>query len=565
MPEGFDGEMQEIIRDFVAESRETLDGLDRKFLELGKNPEDPELLNAIFRAVHTIKGAAGFLGLNQLVEVAHKAENVMGKLRQKELVLTEEIVAALLSGVDIIKLLLGHVDAGDGVQEDISATVRELEGCLVPKDDLTPETERSGGETAAAAQLPAAAVGKKAASPGEQTVRVDIKRLDGVMDLVGEMVLGRNRLLKLMERLDEKYPEDELTESFGATFSFIDLVTSDLQLAVMKTRMQPLRKVFNRFPRMAWDLAKSRGKEVDLQVIGEDTELDKSVIDEIGEPLVHLLRNSVDHGIEPPGERIAAVKPGAGALRLYAGYENNNVVIILEDDGRGIDVEAVREKAVQKGVLALAEAERLSEKETLELIFLPGLSTAKKVDDVSGRGVGLDVVKTSINRLKGIVQVETRKGKGTKFTIRLPFTVAILQALIVKAGSETYAVPLSAITEIIRISPGDIRPLNGGEVIIRRDKTVTVLRLESEFGYEPSNSGDRQYVVVLSMMEGSVGLLVDGLVGQEEVVIKPIGDTGSRAKGLAGVTITGDGRVILILDVEMLIKSKAGQPGALAS
>ncbi len=586
-------EMREIIQDFITESRETLENLDRSFIELENAPDDPDLINSIFRAMHTIKGAAGFLSFGQLVTVAHKAENVLNKIRQGELKLDKEMTAALLRAVDMIKLLLCHIEAGDGAEEDLTQVVGELEAVmeqlpsappageekvigeilveekivsqeavhealdiqsqvnlkvgeiLIEKGDLNQE----GLQTALEKQ-------KAYRQASEQTIRVDTKRLDSVLDLVGELVLGRNRLSKLAYRLEEKFPDDELVSDMVQNASFMDLVTSDLQMAVMKTRMQPIRKVFNKFPRMVWDLAKACGKEVEFDVRGEETELDKSVIEEIGDPLVHLLRNSVDHGIEMPDERAAAGKPPQGRVRLSAGYEGNHVIITLSDDGKGIDIDAVKAKAVQSGSFTEAEAGRLGEKEALDLIFMPGLSTAKKVSDVSGRGVGMDVVKNNITRLKGSVDVESARGRGTTMTVRLPLTVAILQALMVKVGGENLALPLSAVSEIIRVSPAEITTLNGREVVNKRDRAISVVRLDREFGLRKGGAGEGEwrYLIVLSMRDGRIGLLVDGLNGQEEIVIKSMGETGSSAKGIAGATITGDGDVVLVLDIEVLIK-----------
>lgn len=592
MPDDND-EMREIIQDFITESRETLENLDRSFVELENSPDDPDLINSIFRAVHTIKGAAGFLSFGQLVTVAHKAENVLNKIRQGELKLDKEMTATLLRAVDMIKLLLCHIEAGDGAEEDLTQVVAELEAVMERRPATPPAGEEKVlGEILVEEKVVSqeavhealdiqsqvnlkvgeilvekgdlsqeglhAALEKQKAyrQSSEQTIRVDTKRLDSVLDLVGELVLGRNRLSKLAYRLEEKFPDDELVSDMVQNASFMDLVTSDLQMAVMKTRMQPIRKVFNKFPRMVWDLAKNCGKEVEFEVRGEETELDKSVIEEIGDPLVHLLRNSVDHGIEMPDERAAAGKPPQGRVSLSAGYEGNHVIITLSDDGKGIDVDAVKTKAVQSGALNEAEAARLGEKEALDLIFMPGLSTAKKVSDVSGRGVGMDVVKNNITRLKGSVDVDSVKGRGTTMTIRLPLTVAILQALMVKVGGENLALPLSAVSEIIRVSPSEITTLNGREVVNKRDRAISVVRLDREFALRKVGSGEGEwrYLIVLSMRDGRIGLLVDGLNGQEEIVIKSMGETGSSAKGIAGATITGDGDVVLVLDIEVLIK-----------
>lgn len=626
-----DDEMREIIQDFIVETKETIEDLDRKFLELEKSPDDPELLNSIFRAMHTIKGASGFLGFTKLVEVAHRGESILNKLRQFELRLDDRITVALLKGVDMIKLMVGHIEEDDGIEADTADVMKALDAILEGRDGAKEEAASAPPaptatmiseeeakrllaemeapyvpETAAPAMTEEQAMAlmaemdapveapepepeelkklgeilvesghitpdnlahglaiqaqqtQKLEKAGklavEQTIRVDTKRLDGVLDLVGELVLGRNRLSKLVYKLEDLNPDDEVVAALAETSSFLDLITTDIQVAVMKTRMQPIKKVFNKFPRMVWDLAHSKGKDIDFVVTGEETELDKSVIEEIGDPLVHLLRNSVDHGVEPPEERVAAGKPARGSMKLSAGYEGNHVIITLEDDGRGIDRAAVKSKAVANGSIGAHEAERLSDKEVLDLIFLPGLSTAKVVSDVSGRGVGMDVVKNNITKLKGNVILSSTHGKGTKVEIRLPLTVAILKALMVVVAGDTYALPLASVAEIIRISSKEIKTLNGKEVVSMRDHALTLIRLDREFGRCGDNVDALHYVVVLSIGGDRVGLLVDSLLGQEDVVIKQMGDTKSDAKGIAGATITGDGNVVLILDIEVLVK-----------
>jgi len=368
-------------------------------------------------------------------------------------------------------------------------------------------------------------------------------------------VLGRNRLAKLSARLEATHPDDELVQTLVEVSAQIDLITTDLQLAVMKTRLQPVRRVFGKFPRMVRDLARAKGKEVDLQIFGEETELDKSVIEEIGDPLVHLIRNAVDHGIEPPEERERAGKPRRGTIRLAASHEGNHILIQIQDDGRGMDPAFLRKKAVEKGLIDEAEAQRLSDQDAIQLIFTPGFSTASQVSDLSGRGVGMDVVKSNITRLNGTIEIDTAVGKGTTMTIKLPLTVAIIQALMVQVGQEIFAIPLSTVVETIRIAPSEIQTIEGREVVSLRKSVLPLVRLRDEFSIPTNDEAlQRLYVVIVALAEKRFGILVDRLHGQEEVVIKSLGDYFSSGDGIAGATITGDGKVVLILDMAMLIR-----------
>ena len=383
--------------------------------------------------------------------------------------------------------------------------------------------------------------------------------MDNVMNLVGEMVLKRNRLLKLSSSLEQRYEDDENVHGLTETVSHLNLITSDLQQAVMKTRMLPIKKVFNKFPRMVRDLARQKGKEIDLQVFGEETELDRSVIEEIGDPLVHLIRNSVDHGIEPPEDREKYAKKRQAAITLSAYHEGSHIIIQIEDDGRGIDVEKVKSKAIEKGIIDENESNRMREKELVNLIFHPGFSTADKVTDVSGRGVGMDVVKSNIAKLNGIIDIETTKNKGTKISIQLPLTVAIIQALMVEVGGEIFAVPLHSVLETVRINTKDIKMIDKQEVVRLRDNVLTLIKLSEEFSIEDAGTGDDWvYIVVIELAERKMGLVVDRLHGQEEAVIKSLGEYLANTEGITGATITGDGRVVLILDIPTLCGAWSG-------
>ncbi len=416
----------------------------------------------------------------------------------------------------------------------------------------SPREEGHGPDGAGGAKLPEGGV------EVDQTIRVEITRLDSVMNLVGELVLGRNRLVKLSSDIGGVTNFEQRIKEVAEAISQLNRVTTDLQTAVIKTRMQPIKKVLGKFPRMVRDLSRKMGKTIRLELAGEETELDKSVIEEIGDPLVHIIRNSIDHGIEPPEDRMAQGKNPEGVVKVSAYQEGNSIVIEISDDGRGIDVEKVKRKAVEKGILTEADVQRMSEADAVNIIFLPGFTTAENVTDVSGRGVGMDVVRTNINKINGSVDIVTQKGAGSTFNIRLPLTIAIIQALMVSIGSETYAIPLASVIETVKITEKDIKLLSGSEVLNLRDQVLPLIRLRDEFMVPPLSGDDGipegQYVVVVQIGTKNLGLVVDNLPYQEEVVIKSMGQLLAGIRGLAGATITGDGRVIIILDVGEILQ-----------
>ncbi|GMT42364.1 MAG: chemotaxis protein A [bacterium] len=600
--------MDEIVNDFVTETDELIEFLDNDLIALEKSPGDLELINKIFRAVHTVKGAAGFLGFDKMVDVVHHAEGVLNKCRQGQLEVTPQINDVILKAVDTLKVILDMIRSHADIDVDVTSIVQELkfhtsepgekeagaeevetdaaeevdsksmigqmlveeqkitqeqleealeeqeippkigeiliEKNLITKEDLDAALKKQGSPTAP--------------GPSEQTIRVDINRLDEVMNLVGELVLGRNRILQIGSDLEKTYEADSRVQSLLDTMAHINMVTSDLQLAVMKTRMQPIKKVFNRFPRMVRDLAKNMQKEINLDIEGEETELDKSVIEEIGDPLVHLVRNSIDHGVELPDEREAAGKPRQGNIKLSAFYEGNNIIIEISDDGKGMDAENIISIALEKGLVQKQDADRMSERDKLNLIYCPGFSTAREVSDISGRGVGMDVVRSNVLKLSGTINTATELGKGTVISIRLPLTVAIIQTLMVSVGEEIFALPLMSVLETVRTSPGSIQYVDRREVIRLRDEVLPLVRLEDVFDIETfyttndaANSdtvADWLYVVVIAVAEKKIGIVVDKLIGQEEVVIKSLGEY-MQPKGIAGATILGSGKVTLIVDL----------------
>lgn len=411
-----------------------------------------------------------------------------------------------------------------------------------PAADAVPEVK---AEEKASADAPAHAEKKLR---GGQSVRVDIDKLDTLLNLVGELVINKTRL----EQIGLSHHLADLTE----TIEQMDRVTTDLQAVVMKVRMVPVGQVFNRFPRMVRDLSRDLNKEVNLIIQGEETELDRTVIDEIGDPLVHLLRNAIDHGVEEPAEREAKGKNPVGEIRLIARHEGNNVIIMVEDDGAGVNPEVVKQKALEKGLITQAEAEKMETAEAVKLLFVPGFSTARVVTDVSGRGVGMDAVKTKIESLGGMVDIETKVSEGSKFTIRLPLTLAIIQALLVKVCEEIYAIPLGSIDSTINITPGDIKTIQNQEVILLRGQIIPIVRLGNVLGVPATETESQEelYVVIVHMGDQKAGVIVDTLIGQQEIVIKSLGKLLASIKVLAGATILGDGRVALILDVGSLMQ-----------
>ena len=389
----------------------------------------------------------------------------------------------------------------------------------------------------------------------EQTIRVEVKRLDHLMNLIGELVLGKNRLLKIYDDVEERYEGEKFFEELNQVVSSLSLVTTDIQLAVMKTRMLPIAKVFNKFPRMIRDLSRDLGKQIDLEISGEETELDKSIVEEIGDPLVHIIRNSCDHGIEDPETRKAMGKPEKGLVQLKAYNEGNHIVVEIVDDGKGLDADMLKSKSIEKGIITEREADAMSEKEAFGLIFRPGFSTAAKVTNVSGRGVGMDVVKTNIEKLNGIIDIESEVGKGTVMKLKIPLTLAIIQSLLVGTQEEFYAIPLASVLETVRVPIDDIYTIDGKNVLRLRDEVLSLVRLSDVFGVEKVfDGGDHTYVVIIGVAEAKLGIIVDTLVGQEEIVIKSMGDYLQNIPGIAGATIRGDGRVTLIIDVGAMME-----------
>ncbi len=421
-----------------------------------------------------------------------------------------------------------------------------------PKQEVAPKTETpKAPKTETKAKAKADTEENKAPSIGvEQTVRVDVRRLDHLMNLIGELVLGKNRLIRIYSDVEERYDGEKFLEELNQVVSSISAVTTDLQLAVMKTRMQPVGKVFNKFPRMVRDLSRELGKSIELIIEGEETELDKSIVEEIGDPLIHIIRNSCDHGIEPLEERRRLNKPETGKVQLSAYNEGNHIVIKISDDGKGLDPVMLKEKAIEKGVISERDAEGMSDREAFNLIFKPGFSTAKVVSNVSGRGVGMDVVKTNIEKLNGIIEIDSEVGVGTTQKLKIPLTLAIIQALLVGVQEEYYAIPLSSVLETVHISQDEIYTVDGKSVLRLRDEVLSLVRLSDIFKVDAIlESNSDVYVVIIGLADQKIGVIVDYLIGQEEVVIKSLGYYLKNTRGIAGATVRGDGKITLIVDV----------------
>jgi two-component system, chemotaxis family, sensor kinase CheA len=580
----FDNEMAEILESFIVETREIFEKFAQDLLLLEKGNANGELLNSIFRAVHTVKGTSSFLGLDQMTQLAHSFEDVLNKLRRGELQVSSDKMDVMFEAYDLMKVLLEQIESRKIEKINLDPILAKLkaisQGAAIPaetpaaKSASTPappppsvaavaagfETPQPAQSTAPAASAataatphPADAVGAKTA---DTTIRVDVARLDSLMNLVGELVLGRNRLTQIAHQLGQDFEGNPLAKDLGETSSQIDFITTELQMAVMKTRMVPIAKVFNKLPRLLRDLIKETGKDLELIVSGEETELDKSIIEELNDPLVHLMRNAGDHGVETQAERRAAGKSEKGTITVRAEHEGNHIVISVADDGRGMDPTKLKAKAIEKGTITEAQAREMSDTDAYNLIFAPGFSTAAKVTNVSGRGVGMDVVRTNITKLKGIIEIQSELGKGSKIIVKLPLTLAIIQALLVEVDKEVFSVPLESVLEVVRIQHKDINTVGGHEAVRLRNSVLPLARLQRIMG-TARNGGKTDewiYIVVVGLAQQRLGIVVDSMLGQKEVVIKSLGGYLGTVPGIAGSTILGDGRVIMIIDVGELMK-----------
>lgn len=639
----------EILQDFMVEAEEILDGLNEQLVALESQPQDSDLLNAIFRGFHTIKGGAGFLSLDAMVALCHKGEDVFNLLRQGERQVDAEMMDTFLKVLDSLNAMFAELKSGDYPKHADPAILSQLSAYLdtnaVPApvkpepepepvietpaetastggDDITddefealldqlhgnaapgmktppPEAEQPpsaaaddemteaefealldelqgrkqappakspasppppSAEPVKAAAIPTPAASNhddkpapaKAAAPAVETsVRVDTARLDEIMNMVGELVLVRNRI----NTLEAAFENEEMAKAVNN----LAVVTADLQSAVMKTRMQPIKKVFGRFPRVVRDLARSLKKDINLELRGEDTDLDKNLVEALADPLVHLVRNAVDHGVEMPDVREAAGKPRTGNIVLAAAQEGDHILLTIADDGAGMNPEVLRRKAVEKGMMDEEAASRLTESECFALIFAPGFSMKQEISDISGRGVGMDVVKTSIAKLNGVIDIQSELGKGTTLSIKVPLTLAIMPTLMVMLGEQIFAFPLVSVNEIFNLDLRKTNTVDGQQTVMVRNKALPLFYLRKWLTrhFDDSKKPATEHVVIVNVGTRKVGFVVDQLIGQEEVVIKPLGALLHGTKGLAGATITGDGRIALILDFPELMTAYA--------
>jgi two-component system, chemotaxis family, sensor kinase CheA len=563
---GFDDEMREIFDSYLIEAREILDHLSQDLLALEKTPSDVNVLNNIFREMHTLKGTSSFLGFNQISELAHTSEDLLNKLRKGECTATSEIIDVLIEAHKTAGVLLQRIESRDLSPIDMEKLLEKLRKGMqqqtapVQAPVSTPEPSKSEQNLQAAEMIET-----QSQHTIDTTIRVDVSRLDDLMNLIGELVLARNRLSQATQALTEKYERLEMTKQIADVNSQIDFVTTELQMAVMKTRMVPIEKVLSGLPLVVREVMRTTGKEVDLQIYGKETELDKSIIEELKDPLIHMIRNAVDHGIETPEERKSSGKPEKGIIVVNAERDGNYILITMEDDGHGIDVEKTKKKAIEKGLISEIEAAEMSKSDALNLIFIPGFSMKKEITNVSGRGVGMDVVRTNIAKLKGIVEIDSNLGTGTIITLKVPLTLAIIQGLLLKVDNEVFAVPLSAVLEIVRITPAEIYSIQGREVIRVRDSVLPLVRMADIIGKnKTAQKSAVSYVVIVGWAEKRIGLLVDSLQGQKEVVIKTLGEYLGDVPGIAGSTILGDGSVILVIDVGRFIELIARHFGKVA-
>lgn len=597
--------MEELLQDFLQEASDLLSDVDNKLVELEQHPDDGGLLNDVFRGFHTIKGGAGFLGATEMVELCHRTENLFDKLRQHTLQLDQAIMDVILEATAEVRHMMGALAANAQPDPAPAALLAALDAVLegnappvstpatapassgaatpagaaagavdwaallaavappagsvrqaiaasnepVPKPAMGVSTPRPAPGADAAARAPAKTTATGGSATRDSTIRVDTDRLDQVLNLSGEIGLTKNRLNCLRADLLAGHTGADTVNAMDTAIAQLDLLVGDLQNAVMKTRMQPVGSLFQKYPRLVRDLARQLGKEVDLEISGGDTELDKTIIEDLKDPLVHLVRNAVDHGVEMPADRVSSGKPAKATVRLSAQQAGDHIVIEISDDGRGIRAEVLRRKALEKGLIDVETANSLDEASSLKLIFLPGFSTKDQISDVSGRGVGMDVVKTNIQKLNGRIDIDSVAGLGTTFRVRLPLTLAIMPVLVVRLQKQSFAVPLSMVREILPLDPNVIQNVSGRATIVLRDEVLPVRSLAGMLNRE---AGAPPFGVLMqTAARGSFILGVDGFVGRDDVVIKPLADI--KPKGVSGATLSGDGSVVLVLDIEAML------------
>ncbi len=590
------GGIEELLGEFLLEASEMLSDVDNKLVDLEKNPDDHKLLNDIFRGFHTIKGGAGFLAAHELVHLCHLTENLFDKLRNGSLKLNAELMDVILEATQGVRYMFGELERKaqptpasqhiiDGLNKALGNEVVEPkpEASVVVEVKVSSGPSNVGGEvdwqalhdairgvvveTSPKVQVkqevtiqsqptnnkaPVANKQNKQQSQPTQvrdtTIRIDTHRLDQVLNLSGEIGLTKNRLTSLRTDILNGKNDAETMAALDAAVSQLDLLVSDLQNSVMKTRMQPIGRLFQKYPRIARDLARQLGKDVDLVLLGEETEIDKTMIDDLSDPLIHLVRNAVDHGVETTEERIALGKPEKSTVKLEARQEGDHIMLIISDDGKGMDAEKIKAKAVEKKLITAEDALSLDERQSLNLIFLPGFSTKTEISDVSGRGVGMDVVKTNIQKLNGSIDIKSQVGVGSTFIISLPLTLAILPVLLVTLNNQPFALPLSLVREIMPIREEEMQSVGGKDTVVVRGEIIPVVPMARILGWEKFEKP--KHGIVMTVQEKVFMLGVDTAEGREDAVIKSLDSY--RPKGIAGVTTLATGEIVLITDMKEL-------------
>lgn len=560
---------EEFYKDFLIESHELLQAYEENLLNveaaIGYGQKSThniaESFQSIFRNVHTLKSLAGMMDFHSIKNYAHEAENILDIIRNEQIILDTSVINICFSILDTLKILIQNIaDPHHNVDAETAYLKQFLSERVKNSETFTPSVPDKATEAMGELQ----SISDRSLSSA--TIRVDTKRLDDLITTVGELIINKNQLLEITQTINtihhnptEQFPDQKKIHSeLDITVNRISRLMLNLQEASMKLRMVPVGYTLRKFHRLIRDLAKENYKQVHLEISGEDTEIDRSVIELVEDPLLHILRNAIDHGIEPPEIREAKGKSTVGKIMLSAYQEDNMIVMEISDDGIGIDSQAVYWKAIEKGFIEPTQA--FSEKEMLNLIFLPGFSTAKKVTDLSGRGVGMDVVKKNIVKLNGLIDINSEVDQGTTITLRLPLTLAVIQVLLVKMGTQCYGLPLTNVIETLRISPEDIEWVHGREAITLRDRVLPVIRLNEILCVETCSRSDKVFIVVVGIAENRIGLVVDGLLKQQDVVIKPLGNYLERIPGISGATILGNGDISLIIDVATVLELSILKP-----
>ena len=544
-------QLNEALREFLDEGTELLDQAEQDLLAIEKGGAEPATVDSLFRCFHSIKGSAGLLGFPEVQHLTHAAENVLGRIRDGKLAVASEIISSLLRVVDAVRKMLASIlNTGGASDHHPEALIERLEKLLLggpPSVQPAKRKEASASTPASTSTTPEPEPAQDASSSANtsSSIRVGVVQLERLMNLVGELVLTRNQLLQFT--LSHEDP------AFLTTSQRLNLITTELQEAVMKARLQPINNVWAKFPRMVHDLAQQTGKQVRVEMEGRETELDRTIMEAIKDPLTHVLRNAVDHGIESPERRRTAGKPEEGRIDLRAFHEGGQVIIEVSDDGAGIDIDRVRQRSLEKGIVTAEQLARMSEREVMALIFAPGLSTAEQVTDISGRGVGMDVVRTNVEKIGGTVDLQSRPGQGTNLKIKIPLTLAIIPALVVTTGGDRYAIPQVSLLELVRLegaqAQAQIESIQGVPVYRLRGNLLPLVFLSRELRVDAQTAADLTNIVVLQAGDRQFGLVVDQVNDTEEIVVKPLGKHLKGIRVFAGATILGDGRVALILDV----------------